>query len=89
MKAGSTNTKDRDMLPLDTGYRYRRVYDDQYAWIEAEFGVDAANSADYDWGCGECDMTTKVYGHGMLISWIGQPKGKGTRYIISHDFQPF
>jgi hypothetical protein len=77
------------MLPLDTDYRFCRVYDDQYAWIEAEFGAEVAGDANYGWGCGEFDVATKVYGHGVLCSWLEQPKGKGTRYVVMHMFRPF
>lgn len=57
-----------------------RVYDAQIKWMEKKFGKKV--QANLGWAVTDEEISTKVYGHGVLTSWI--EKGK-----VKHDFQPF
>lgn len=51
-----------------------RAYDEQYNEILRQYGKDAADKANYGWGVSGdddgTDIATKVYGHGVLSSYI-------------------
>lgn len=50
------------------------VYVEQQKYIKDKFGQDAADSANYGWGVDELkdgvQVSTKVYGHGILSSEV-------------------
>lgn len=64
----------------------RPIYDEQFTYIEREFGKNAAGNANYGWGVAADDthvsIATKVYGHGILVS----ERHKGERRI-HHEFR--
>jgi hypothetical protein len=51
----------------------RRTVVRQERWIEERFGEDAADGANYGWGSDECEVATKVYGHGVLVTKVDGP----------------
>jgi hypothetical protein len=61
-----------------------KVYDEQYKLIKKKYGKDTADMANYGWGVtgGESwvEVSTKVYGHGVLTS-------HGNRQRIKHYMQ--
>jgi hypothetical protein len=64
-----------------------RIYRAQYRWIKKNYGQRPANDANYGWGVsssddGSPDVATKVYGHGVLRTWIESGR-------IKHDFNPY
>lgn len=56
-----------------------RVYAAQEAWIRARCGKKAAEIANYGWYVDEYTVSTKIYGHGILMS-CG---------VDDHTFEPF
>lgn len=59
------------------------TYEAQREYILAEFGEEAADTANYGWGVDEIVgvIATKVYGHGVLTTAIGETD--------DHEFEPF
>ena len=45
------------------------IYISQEVVIKNRYGKEAADKANYGWGVDDCTVQTKVYGHGVLISW--------------------
>lgn len=65
-----------------TDEQERQIYDAQDRWINRRFGHEAAAMANYGWGATEWDIATKVYGHGVLRSWIAEGR-------VQHEFSKF
>jgi hypothetical protein len=61
---------------------------DQEKWIKKEYGPLVAKKANYGWSIEEDDVnpavSTKVYGHGVLIS---QASKRGGKLVFDHDFE--
>ncbi len=58
-----------------------KIYDAQEAYILEKFGKQAAVDANYGWGADYDSISTKVYGHGVLTSYI-----EDSIDSVVHDF---
>jgi hypothetical protein len=62
-----------------------RIYAQQHTRIKRDCGADAADKANYGWGVIDdpnfIDVSTKVYGHGVLRSIGNRSNGQ-----ISHEW---
>ena len=58
------------------------IFEAQQDFITKRFGDEAFRDANYGWAIDGNTVTTKVYGHGILTSWM-EPFG------VVHQFEPF
>ena len=62
-----------------------RIYREQERIIRRDYGKRAADQANYGWGVDEDDgsiiVSTKVYGHGVLITYGDRSTG-----VLDHAF---
>lgn len=56
-----------------------RIYQWQRRWIRRTFGLKAAQSANYGWFVDDDTVMTKIYGHGVLKTWIDDG-------VMMHDY---
>ena len=66
------NTEQEKVIMTNLEELEERIYDKQYEYVKEHFGEETADSANYGWGVDELEngfrVSTKVYGHGVLVS---------------------
>lgn len=89
----SEHPEEADDPEDEPGPAFHRLFDEQEAWIRANFGVMAAAEANYGWGSAAVTWpvleatATKVYGHGILDTVV-MDDGHGG-FVVTHRFEPF
>jgi hypothetical protein len=73
--------KEDNMRKIRTQEEEIRLYNEQVKEITKKYGKHAARGANYGWGQTDYEISTKVYGPGMVVTSFF----KGNRVIHEHN----